>query len=432
MLCLPISSSARTWTSFTDALFTAVSAVCVTGYTVVPVAMHFSGFGQAVLLLLIQTGGLGFMTLTTMILLLIRKRITYKSRLTLSDALSTDSPKGIIRLVIKILVMTATIECAGWLLLMPVFCRDYGAIGIWQALFTSVSAFCNAGFDLFTGAAGSPYVSLTDYTGNVLVTLTVAFLIITGGLGFAVISDVITKKFNFKKLTPHSKIVICVSGALIVIGTLLVYLFERGNPRTLGGETEGVKLMAAFFQSVTARTAGLSTIDQEALLDSTKFLNDILMFIGTSSGSTGGGIKTTTLAVMAAAVVSALKGRDKVVLGKHTISYRNVMKAIFVTFMSLITVVLLTFTLLISEKNNAFLSANNLYNFENILHDAFSAVSTTGLTAGVVPYLSAAGKYAVMVAMLFGRIGIMNFALLFFTGKDPEIIKYPESNIMIG
>ncbi len=432
LLCLPISSSAREWTNFTDALFTAVSAVCVTGYTVVPVAVHYSGFGQAVLLLLIQTGGLGFMTVTTLIMLIIRKRISYKSRLAISDSLSSDTPKGVIKLVIKILITTGIIEGAGFILLMPALCRDNGAIGIWQSLFLSVSAFCNAGFDLFAGTPGMPYISLINYKSDVLVTLTVAFLIILGGLGFTVIADIINSKFNFKKLSLHSKIALCVTCGLIIVGTLCFLWLEYTNPLTIGNDGGGVKLMASFFQSVTARTAGFSSIDQGAMRTPSKLLNDILMFIGASPCSTGGGIKTTTLAVIALAVISVFKGRENVTVGRHTVSRRNVAKAAALATLGLLVVILLTFTLLLTEQNNAQLIESGLFTFENVLHDAFSAFATTGLTTGIVPYLSVGGKYAVMIAMLFGRVGLMNFGLLFFTGREPEIIKYPEGNITIG
>ena len=371
------------------------------------------------------------MTVTTLIMLIIRKRISYKSRLTLSDSLSSDSPKGIVKLVIKILVMTAVTEGIGFILLMPAFCRNNGAIGIWQALFTSVSAFCNAGFDLFTGV-NNPYISLMDYKSNVLVTLTVAFLIIIGGLGFSVIADVFKNKGNVKKLSFHSKVVLSVSGALIVFGTLCFFGFEYTNAATIGNESGGIKLMAAFFQSVTARTAGFSTIDQGALRESSKLLSDVLMFIGTSPGSTGGGIKTTTFAVLVLSVISMLKGRENVLMGKHTVNSRQVIKAVGITVLSLAVVIALTFVLLLTERNNAYLAENGLYAFENILHDSFSAFATTGLTSGTVPYLSVGGKYAVMLAMLFGRVGLINFGLLFFKGKETEIIKYPEGNITIG
>lgn len=430
LLSIPISSQSREWTNFIDALFMSFSAVCVTGLSVLPLAMHFSVFGEVVILLLIQIGGLGFMTIATIIMIILRKKILYKDRHIIRESLNEDSNKGIIKLVIKIIIMTFVVEGIGALILMPVFCIDNGSVGVWQAIFTSISAFCNSGFDIFA-VSGSEYISLGNYVSNPLVSLTVAFLIIIGGLGFAVIMDLFNKKFNFKKLYLQSKIVLIVTAVLIFGGTIFFFASEFSNPLTLGTESVPTKMLASFFQSVVCRTAGFSTIDQNYLLSSSKLFSSFLMFIGASPGSTGGGIKTTTIAILIFTVVSGLKNKNSVVSFKHSLNYKTIYKAISIFILGLLIVLFLTMFLLVSEQNNPAIP-EGLFSLSNVLFDSCSAFSTSGLSTGLIPYLSTSGKLAVMFTMFLGRVGLMNFGILFVGSDESELVTYPEGRISVG
>ncbi len=305
MLTLPVSNKNGEWLRFIDALFTSASAVCVTGLTVRSTAVDFSAFGQVVLLLLIQVGGLGIMTLATLVFMLIGKRITLRDRVALQEALGQDHIKGIVRLVRNIVIMTAVIECAGAVLLLPFFCVKNGAIGIWQAVFVSVSAFCNAGFDIL-GTASSPYASLTEFNGNAGVLLTVGALIILGGLGFTVINDILNNKFRFGRYSLHTKIVLVATLILILFGTLF-FICSEYLSAAYDGLNFGQKLLNSIFQSVTARTAGFNAIDQNSMSQPGIILTCILMFIGASPGGTGGGIKTTTFAVIVLMAFAGLR-----------------------------------------------------------------------------------------------------------------------------
>ncbi len=431
LLTLPISSKSREWTNFIDALFTSTSAVCVTGLTTLSTALHFSYFGQAVILLLIQIGGLGFMTATTFVMLIIRKKISFKDRLTIQDSLSQDTTKGIVRLVRAILILTGIAEGAGSAILMPFFCAANGPIGIWQAVFTSVSAFCNAGFDLFA-VPGNEFVSLYGYKSNAIVCLTVCALIIIGGLGFAVITDLFVNKGKMKKLSVHTKVVITFTGFLILFGTVMFMILEYNNPGTLKDESFMQKLLSSFFQSVTARTAGFTAMDQAAMHPASKVIFSTLMFIGASPGATGGGIKTTTFALIIITVVSVMRGRNEVVMFKHKIGYKTVYKAFSIAMLGIALILSLTVFLLIAERGNAALAQAGLYSFNNMLYESASAFSTTGLSAGVTPFLSAPSKIAGAVVMFIGRVGLMNFGVAFFTDKDSTLIKYPEGSIIVG
>ena len=314
LLCLPISAKSRNWMNFLDAIFTATSAVCVTGLTVINVANTLSAFGQVILLLLIQIGGLGFMSLTTMFMLILRKKITLKNRLVIKEALNQNENHGLVRLTRNILLVTFSIECIGFLLLLYPFVSANGSYGVWQALFTSVSAFCNAGFDIIGDC------SLMGYADNVAVNLSVMLLIVLGGIGFTVIMDIGKNKGNFKKLALHSKIVLITTFLLIITGGAFYFGTEYSNASTLGDMRTGDKIMASFFQSITTRTAGFATLDQNALTPAAKFGTMILMFIGASPGSTGGGIKTTSLVVLLLITISGIRKHGDITIGKRKIT----------------------------------------------------------------------------------------------------------------
>lgn len=429
LLCLPISSKSRTATNYLDALFTATSAVCVTGLVVVDTATHFSFFGQAVLLLLIQIGGLGFMSLTTMFLLLLRRKITLKDRLLIKEALNQENNHGIVRLARNMLLVTFGIEGVGFLLLLYPFVSHNGGIGVWQAFFCAVSAFCNAGFDVLS-VTGTEYISLGGYAGNVLVNLSISLLIILGGLGFTVLMDLGKNKGNFKKLSLHSKIVLLCTATLVLAGWLFFLLSEFTNKATLGNLSAGDRVLAALFQSVTTRTAGFATVSQGALRPASKLGSMLLMFVGASPGSTGGGIKTTTLAVLLIAAISGISNSRRVTLGKRHVRNASIRKSLSIFLMGVLLVLLSTLVLLMTERGSV---PAELLTFENVLFESFSAYGTVGLSCGITPYLSIAGKIILMLMMFLGRVGTVTVGLMFVTRKtSDDLIRYPDADIMIG
>ncbi len=425
-LSLPVSNKDGGWLSFTDSLFTATSAVCVTGLAVVPTAPTFTGFGQAVMLILIQTGGLGLMTLSTLVLMLLRRKITLKDRLVLTEALNRDETNGVVRLVRRILVMTVLIEAVGAALLLPPFVMQNGAAGVWQAVFTSVSAFCNAGFDLF-GTASGPYVSLTGYVSSVTVSVTVMLLIVIGGIGFSVISEIFSFRFRFSRLSLHAKLALIVTASLILFGFLFFIIAEQNA--SLSGLNAGDKVMGAFFLSVTARTAGFNTVDLTAMHPASRAVMMGLMFIGASPGSTGGGIKTTTFAIFLFMTICGFKGSDELVIMKRNIKTKTAYKSVTVVVTGVVLVLGLTVLLLFTEREN--LTAVGLYSLDYIMFEAFSAFGTVGVSCGITPYLSAVGKFAVAFVMFCGRVGPLTIGVM-FVAKHTELLRYPDSSLMIG
>ena len=420
LLALPISNTGGKWMKFPDAAFTASSAVCVTGLIVRPTAVAFSPFGQAVLIILIQIGGLGIMTLATLVFIILGKRITLKDRLAIQEALGQDHIKGIVRLVRNIAVMTGIIELAGILLLIPVFCYKNGAIGIWQAVFTSISAFCNAGFDIM-GTVDSPYASLTDFKTNPFVLLVISALIIFGGLGFTVIREIKDKRFKYGRFSMHTKIVLIMSLILIVFGTLF-FLGSEFNSPALYGLNGGQKLINCFFQSVTARTAGFNAVDQNLLSGSGKTFTCILMFIGASPGGTGGGIKTTTFAVIILAAFAGICGKDEIVVAKNAIKTKTLYRAFAITVFAALLVLICV--LAISATDGSVPSGY-------IVFDVVSAFGTVGLSMGICPALTTLAKFLLMLVMFIGRLGPLSIGMI-FARRDRAKVKYPSGNIMIG
>ncbi|MCL2062173.1 MAG: Trk family potassium uptake protein [Firmicutes bacterium] len=422
-LALPISSADRTWMPFMDAFFMSASMVCITGYQIAPVGVAFSGFGQAVVIILIQLGALGFMTVATFILMLLHKKISLRDKLALTATLGEGSTGRILKVVRSIVILTLCIELAGALLLMPAFVYDFGARGIWVAVFVSISAFCNAGVDVFGDSEG-----FSRYIANPYVCIVIALLILSGGIGFVVLMDVFKNKFRFKKLSLYSKIVLPATGILLITGFLFFLGVEFNNPDTIGGQSNGTKVLAAFFESVSCRTAGFTTMGHAAMRPASRFFRDILMFIGAAPGSTGGGIKITTAAILFMTLVSGLRRKDEVVLFKRAVSAKTVKRAFSLFFVAIGLVAVLTLFLLLTQSKHI---PENLYSFENILHESFGAVSTSGIGSGLIPHLSAAGKLAVAAAFFMGRIGLLPVGMM-FTDADNDMIKYPEAAVPIG
>jgi len=425
LLTLPIASRTGESLNFLDALFTSTSAVCVTGLVVVDTVTFFSLFGQIVIVTLIQAGGLGFMTLATLLFLLIGKRISLKERLIIQESLNESSLQGLVRLVRNVTIATVTIETAGAMLLMTRFIPVYGVgKGIYYSFFHAISAFCNAGFDLM-GQAGS----LTGYRSDIIVSVTIMMLIVLGGLGFQVLVDIYRKR-SLHKLRFHSKLVLFATTFLILFGAIAFYIMEIGNINTLGDPNipEYAKPFMALFQSITPRTAGFATMDQNQLTSGSKFLAMIYMFIGANSASTGGGVKTTTIAVILFMVVSVIRGKQDINIGKRRISHDILFRAITIVFISALIIIMVAMAIMSFEGHKAGMT------FERILFETFSAFGTVGLSTGITSSLSGASKLCLIMTMFAGRVGPLTITLAIANklANDRTKIRYPEEKIMVG
>ena len=420
LLCLPVSAKSGKWMSFLDAMFTATSAVSTTGLIVIPdTATYFSIFGQIVLIILIQFGGVGFMCITTLLMILLTKKITLKDRLLMRTEFNQDDTRGMVRLGRNIMLVTLAIEGVGFLLLIYPFVRHSGGVGVWQALFTSISAFCNAGFDIL--GTGN---SLGDFVGSVTVNLSVSFLIVLGGFGFVVLMDIGRNFKNPKKLSLHSKVTIITTAALILVG--FVFYFAVEYSRAFADMNVGTKMLAALFQSISPRNAGFATVDQNSFTSASKFMTMFLMFVGASPCSTGGGIRTTTFTVLILVMISGFWESDDIVVGKHKVNLHTARKAISVFIASLVIVIVSSLILLISEQSTGI-------TFENILFECCSAYATTGLSCGLSAQMSAVGKIVLMLNMFIGRVGTVTVSLMFIRIKSSkDNITYPDGNITIG
>ncbi|MCL6457846.1 MAG: TrkH family potassium uptake protein [Gorillibacterium sp.] len=421
VLTLPISSSAGTPTGFIDSLFTATSATCVTGLVVSDTALHWSIFGKWVILALIQVGGLGFMTMATLIMLIFKRHISLRERLILQEALNQNSMEGIVRLIRKVLLYAFIVEGTGALLLAIRFSfdMDFGQ-AVFFGVFHGISMFNNAGFDLF-GTITGPFTSLTSYVNDPLVNMVVMLLIIIGGIGFIVIADLHEYRVR-KRLSLHTKIVLSTTGILIGLGALVFFVFEYTNPNTLQPLSTGGKIWASFFASVTPRTAGANTIDVGSMRQASQFFTIILMFIGASPGSTGGGIKTTTFTILIGAMIAMLRGKEDIVFFRNRLAKDRIYKAITMTFFALFLVIGVAMVLSITED----------VQFLKILFEVTSGFGTVGLTMGLTPNLSHIGKIAITLMMFIGRLGPLTLAYALQPKPGKELYRYPEGKISIG
>lgn len=419
LLSLPISSRNGEATPFIDALFTSTSAVCVTGLVTVDTGTHYSVFGQIVIMLLIQMGGLGFMTFATLIALLLGKRISLKERLIMQEAYNTFNIQGVVKLALYVMGITFSIELIGAVALATQFIPQYGFLkGLYFGVFHSVSAFCNAGFDLIGN-----FRSLTPYVDNVVINLTIMALIVIGGIGFSVITEVINYRKS-KRLSLHAKVVLSATVALIVVGAIGFYMLEYANPKTLGGLSIKGKILASLFASVTPRTAGFNTISTSDMTVAGKFLTIVLMFIGASPGSTGGGIKTSTAFLIFMTVVAVVQGKEDTEVYQKRINKSFVYRALAVTMLSFILVVVVTMVLSISQNGD----------FMEYLYEATSAFATVGLTLGLTTRLTLIGKIIIILTMYAGRVGplTVTMAIAHKQQTTANLIKYPEDKILIG
>lgn len=418
LLTLPYATMDSKGLSFLDALFTSTSAVCVTGLVVVDTGTHFTFLGQIVILLLIQIGGLGFMTFATLFAIILGRKITLKERLLLQEALNQVTIEGIVRLAKYVVQITFAIQAAGALILTLRWAGDMGwGRSLYFGIFHAISAFNNAGFDLF-----GEFASLTgDYQGDVITNITMMLLIIIGGLGFAVLSDLYVHRGH--KLTLHSRVVLHSTVILILVGAVVIFVLELTNPRTMAGYDSTTKFLSAFFQSITPRTAGFSTINTAYLRDTTQLFIIILMFIGASPGSTGGGIKTTTFVSILFATISTLKGHCQVSLKERTLAKDVVTKAFTIMILAVLLILVITSILTLTEEAD----------FLTLLFEATSAFGTVGLSLGITPQLSQIGRVAIIITMFCGRVGPLTLAYALNKKKTAlGTMKYPEERILIG
>ena len=425
LLSLPISSSDGEAKPFLDALFTATTSSCVTGLVVTPTFSSWSIFGQAVILILIQIGGLGVITVMSGLMILLHRKMGIDDRMLLQDAFNLNSLSGLVRFVKKVIAGTLIIEGIGALLYMIVFVPDFGAKGVWISVFNSVSAFCNAGIDIIADN------SLCDYALNPIVNIVTCSLIIMGGIGYIVWWDVIrilkqsrTKKVGFfKSLTLHSKIAITTTLALILVGAILIFVFEYKNPQTMKDYSLFEKIEVSIFQAVTTRTAGFATIPQENLTNASSIVCLLLMFIGGSPVGTAGGIKTVTFTVLVASAIASIRNKENADVFGRQLTKQAVSKSVAVTCMSF--AIMFISTVLLSATTDA--------NALDIIYETVSATATVGLTRNLTPSLDFIGKIIIIITMYFGRVGPISLAVAFRRGKDNQnIIKNPVEKISVG
>lgn len=429
LLSLPFCN--RQPITFSDALFTSTTAVCVTGLVTVTPAVQFTLAGQIILLILIQIGGLGIIACAVGFLLLLRRQITVKERIVIQETYNMEAPGGMVAMILRVIKGTLAVETAGAVLYAFRFIPEFGVLrGIWYAVFHAVSAFCNAGIDILGDT------SFQKYVGDPIINITTVLLIIVSGIGFSVWQDLISNgrrirrreipnKWWFTRLRLHSKLAIVTTLILLIGGTVCIFLMERNNPATLGNLSTGEKWMAAFFHSTSTRTAGFATVSQSGLYTQSKFLSCILMFIGGSPGGTAGGVKTTTVAMVVLTCLSVFRGGEQVECFGRRLSGKNIRMG-FAVIMTAVTVLFAgTIAITVFEPQVPFI---------DILYEAFSAVGTVGLTADLTPTLSSASHMVLIVMMYIGRIGSISLALLFGGMSKPKerARELPEQRIMVG
>ena len=420
LLMLPVAAQSGESTDFLDALFTATSATCVTGLVPVDTGAHWSGFGQAVILVMIELGGLGFMSMASLFVFLLGRKVSLRQRMVMAQALSLNDMEGVVRLQKLVLGGSLGIQFAGAVILALRLIFGYGyEIGkaIWYGVFHSVSAFCNAGFDIF--GTGN---SIMELNGDPVILITLMVLITVAGLGFFVWEE-LTRVRRFKDFSVYTKLVLITTGVLILGGAVLTMILEWNNPETLGSMSVGDKILNAFFQSVTLRTAGFAAVDQAALTPAGKGISIFLMLIGGSSGSTAGGLKTVTFIVLMLFIWTRARGKNTVTAFRRTIPGDKVMDAMTIAF---IMIVLAMF-------GSVVICATSPVLFTDALYESVSALATVGLTAGVTGLLHPVARVMIVIFMYFGRVGVLTISLGFLMGdKAEDRIRYANTNLLIG
>ena len=415
LLMLPVSTTEGCITPFNETLFTATSAVCVTGLVVQDTGSYWSGFGQAVILALIQIGGLGVVTVAASFTLLSGRKISLMQRSTMQDAISAPKVGGVVRLTQFILRGTFLIELLGAAAMLPVFCRDYGWRGIWMAVFHSISAFCNAGFDIL-GTENNLYPSLTGYTGSPIINITIMLLIVIGGIGFLTWDDICEHKWHFHRYRVQSKVILVITVFLIVMPAAFFFFEDFSALPT------GTQLLVSFFQSVTTRTAGFNTVALSAMSSASKGIMILLMLIGGAPGSTAGGMKTTTLGVLLANAVATFRQRDNAQFFKRRIDCNTVKTASTI----------LTMYLTLFFGGGIFISVYEHLPLSDCLYETSSAVGTVGLTLGITPQLHIPSQIVLIILMYLGRVGGLTLIYATLSGKKAGNAKLPQEKITVG
>ena len=421
LLMLPVSSRSGQSNGFMPALFTATSATCVTGLVPGDTYTMWSGFGQSVILCMIEIGGLGFMSAASLVVFVLRRKIGLRQRMVMAQALSVNEMDGVVRLQKWVLTGSLIIQTTGALILFFRFLPSFGfGTALKWGVFHSVSAFCNAGFDIFGAIA--PGQSVAVFQSDPVVLITLMILVVIGGLGFFVWEEVVTQRC-FKKFSVYTKLVLLTTGVLILAGAAGTAILEWNNPNTLGAMTTGDKILNAFFQSVTLRTAGFASFDQAMLTDAGKGMSILIMLVGGSSGSTAGGLKTVTVLVLVLFVLARARGRSRVSVFKRNIPSDKVMDAM--TIVSIVVGLCMVGAILIC--------ATSPLRFIDALYESVSALATVGLTAGGTPSLSILGQILIIVFMYFGRVGVLTISLGFLMGnRAEERYRYADTNLLIG
>ncbi|ARV61546.1 ATPase [Nostocales cyanobacterium HT-58-2] len=424
LLMMPFSTNSGTWNDLIVALFTSTSAVCVTGLSVVDPGTYFSFWGQLFIALLAQIGGLGYMTTTTFLILLIGRRFDLRQKVAIQQALDRPGMQGSAQIIRSIVATTLIFEITGIFLLLPAFVPKYGwNQGIWLAIFHSINAWNNAGFSLFKD-------NLIGYQSSVLVVFTITGLIIFGGIGYQVIletyvwlRDILRKKPAKRVFSLDFKVATTTTLILLILGTVAFFFVELRNPETFGSLSFPDKLLVAWFQSVTPRTAGFNTIDIGKMTTAGLFITIALMFIGASPGGTGGGMKTTTLRVLTSCTKAILQGKEEVLLYERKIALNLVLKAVGVLIGSVATVIGATILIALTDSELEFIQ---------ILFEVVSAFATVGLSTGITGSVSAAAKLILIVTMYIGRVGVLLLMSAILGDPRPSRIHYPEENLLVG
>ncbi len=421
LLTLPAAARDGQSTPFLPAMFTATSATCVTGLVMYDTWSHWSGFGQMVIISLIQVGGLGFMSAASLVIFSLRKKIGLKQRLLMAQALSVNELDGVVRLQKVVLAGSLGVEAVGAAVLTVRFWPEYGFLkALRWGVFHSVSAFCNAGFDIFGSI--TPGASLMEFQSDPVVLLTLSFLVVAGGLGFFVWEEMAAKG-SWRKFSIYTKLVLISTGVLLVSGAAAICLLEWNNPNTLGAMSTGDKLLGGLFQSVTLRTAGFTALDQGALTDAGKAVSMVLMIIGGSSGSTAGGLKTVSFVVLMLFTISRARGRASVCVFKRTIPEKQVMDAMTI---AVILVCLAVF-------GGLFISATSPVGLTDAMYESISALATVGITTGITTSLHVPAQILIIIYMYFGRVGVLTISLGFLMGnRAEERFRYAQTNLLIG
>ena len=421
LLCLPISTSSGEWASYLDALFTATTSVCVTGLVTQDTGTYWSLFGQIIILILIQIGGMGVMTVAIMLgLMARRRRFSLMQRSTLQEAIGGPSLGSIIKLTKFIITVTAATEIAGAVCMFPVFNREFGVLkSIWYSVFHSVSAFCNAGIDLM--GSKEQFSSLTSYYDNPVINLVICFLIFFGGIGFMTWDDMHRNGIRFKKYRLQSKIALVTTAFLVIVPAVYFYIFEFSRA-PWDGFTAGEKVLASIFQTVTPRTAGFNTVDLNAMTQVSQLVMVILMLIGGSPGSTAGGMKTTTAAIVISSMLSVFKRKGDAEAFRRRVSQDSVRNASAVMAMYLVLFLL----------GSMFISQIEDLPILTCFYETASAIGTVGLSLGITPHLTAVSKIILILLMYFGRVGGLTLIFAAVNNNSKKYVKFPQENVNVG